>query len=359
MDQGKLYRKQISFTEWFEAIGHSELKEMREEDYYKRDRLKELQRVIGIPFDKPDKFEAVDIVNGTNDFLTFYQNNKNEQKCLRLNPKSSNLKKHRLRGPTVQDLVKWFADLDIDPSQYIADFLPHSEKYVWSTIFIVNKNGISGEIIKGGHFQLTQGFYATGKPIVFSYDFDKWWMSEENQGMLKHLKEIVDYLFVNEEQKMKLKEKFGAEFNTNYLSGYFETVLVEDYGLWFVDWSRMLGKMYGDFTVSKVKNEGLSGVSASPGKATGKVRKITNPIEDEFSQGDILVCEMTSPDYIHLMKKASAIITEKGGVLTHAAIVSRELGIPCITGVVGVLDELKHGDEVEVDANSGVIRKLI
>ena len=68
---------------------------------------------------------------------------------------------------------------------------------------------------------------------------------------------------------------------------------------------------------------------------------------------------MTTPEFVPLMQKAAAIITDQGGILSHAAIVSRELGKPCITGTENATSLLKDGDMVEVDADEGVVRKVI
>gem|GEM_PF-1240623 len=75
-------------------------------------------------------------------------------------------------------------------------------------------------------------------------------------------------------------------------------------------------------------------------------------------EGDILVCPMTMPDYLPAMRRASAFITDEGGITCHAAIVSREMGKPCIIGTKIATQVLKDGDEVEVDATSGVVKIL-
>ena len=77
---------------------------------------------------------------------------------------------------------------------------------------------------------------------------------------------------------------------------------------------------------------------------------------DHFEHGDILVTGMTRPEFVPLMKKSSAIITDEGGITCHAAIVSRELKIPCIIGTKIATQILKDGDLVEVDADNGVIK---
>ncbi|MBT4604795.1 hypothetical protein HOC01_04090 [archaeon] len=103
----------------------------------------------------------------------------------------------------------------------------------------------------------------------------------------------------------------------------------------------------------------LKGVVATKGKAKAKVCIIlSNKDFDKFEEGDVIVAPTTRPDYLPLMKKSAAIITNEGGVLSHAAILSRELKIPCIIGTKTATLTLKDGDLVEVDANNGIIKIL-
>ena len=103
----------------------------------------------------------------------------------------------------------------------------------------------------------------------------------------------------------------------------------------------------------------FKGTTASTGKAKGVVRIIQKTYDIvNVSQGDILVTSMTRPEMVVAMEKAAAIVTDEGGITSHAAIVSREFGIPCIVGTNIATKVLKDGDLVEVDANHGVVRKL-
>lgn len=103
----------------------------------------------------------------------------------------------------------------------------------------------------------------------------------------------------------------------------------------------------------------VKGNCASKGTAKGKVRVLLSASEnDKLEKGEILVTFMTSPDFMSAMRKSSAIITNLGGVTSHAAIISRELGIPCIVGTKNATEVLKTGDMVEVDADNGIVRKL-
>jgi len=99
----------------------------------------------------------------------------------------------------------------------------------------------------------------------------------------------------------------------------------------------------------------LGGSPASPGVATGRVRVIVDAHQTSaIGEGDVLVAEMTTPDFVPAMKRAAAIITERGGRTCHAAIISRELGVPCVVGAAGAT-LLADSREVTVDGASGLV----
>ncbi len=100
----------------------------------------------------------------------------------------------------------------------------------------------------------------------------------------------------------------------------------------------------------------LSGAPASPGIASGPVKIVPDASKvDKVLDGDILVTEMTTPDFVPAMKRAAAIVTDRGGRTAHAAIVSRELGIPCVVGTIEATTTLKDGDIISVDGAQGKI----
>ncbi|MBC8500283.1 MAG: hypothetical protein ISS25_02615 [Nanoarchaeota archaeon] len=107
------------------------------------------------------------------------------------------------------------------------------------------------------------------------------------------------------------------------------------------------------------KHTEIKGYCASKGQVEGIVKVVCAYTHfSKFKEGDILVAPMTRPEYIPLMKKAKAIITDEGGLTSHAAIVSRELKKPCIVGTHVATRKLDDGDKVFVDANKGVVRKI-
>jgi phosphohistidine swiveling domain-containing protein len=104
------------------------------------------------------------------------------------------------------------------------------------------------------------------------------------------------------------------------------------------------------------------GIVASKGqtsKIVGKVRIVLDPSQvGEFQAGEILLAPMTSPEYVFTMKKSIAIVTDTGGLTSHAAIVSRELNVPCLVGTKNATKIFKDGDLVEVDAERGIVKKI-
>jgi pyruvate,water dikinase len=100
----------------------------------------------------------------------------------------------------------------------------------------------------------------------------------------------------------------------------------------------------------------LTGSPASPGVAAGPCRIILKPSEiSKVLEGDVLVAEMTTPDYVPAMKRATAIVTDRGGRTCHAAIVSRELGVPCVVGTENATKVLNTGQLVTVDGAQGKV----
>jgi len=103
----------------------------------------------------------------------------------------------------------------------------------------------------------------------------------------------------------------------------------------------------------------IKGVVAEPGKVVGNAKIVLTPKEGyKVDNGDILVTKMSTPDFLPIMKKASAFVTDIGGVTSHAAIVSREMHKPCIIGTKNATKILKDGMMVEVDANKGIVKVL-
>ena len=110
----------------------------------------------------------------------------------------------------------------------------------------------------------------------------------------------------------------------------------------------------GDATAATPRQ--LVGQPAAPGLATGAVRRVQGP--DSFAgfrSGEVLVCDAIQPMMTHLVPMAAAVIERRGGMLIHGAIIARELGIPCVNGIVDVMELLSDGDFVTVDGHLGIV----
>ena len=101
----------------------------------------------------------------------------------------------------------------------------------------------------------------------------------------------------------------------------------------------------------------LKGIPCSPGVVRARVKLVTHADAGALPHGQIMATYATDPGWVVLFPAAAGILTERGSLLSHAAIVSREMGIPCITGIEGLMQQLKDGDEVIMDGSTGIVKK--
>ncbi|MDD5071704.1 MAG: PEP-utilizing enzyme [Patescibacteria group bacterium] len=176
---------------------------------------------------------------------------------------------------------------------------------------------------------------------------------------------IIPYLTISEARKMAREKKLPITMNEFRKRKKFYVSVKR--GRKFVvfsgrTWFKKLKR------VIKIDNQGesdkvLRGNIAYPGIARGMARIVEHGPKSKISikrvkKGDIMVATMTFPNFIPAMEKAAAFVTDEGGILCHAAIVAREMKKPCIIGTKIATQVLKDGDEVEVDANKGVVKIL-
>lgn len=168
----------------------------------------------------------------------------------------------------------------------------------------------------------------------------------------------VRYIYPHEFEDLLLKDKFSAtklndryKFSLQYSIG----TLKEDKILEGDQARQLLAKqniIREEITDVKI----MEGDCASPGRANGHAKIINIPKDmAKMEKGDVLISIATNPDLVPAIKKASAIVTDVGGITCHAAIVSRELGIPCVIGTKIATKAIKDGDIVDVDATHGKV----
>lgn len=352
---------QPSMTEWFAALGELELSNaFRIEDAHKMNRLAVLAEVIGLPYRKPVVFSAREVWDEAPAFLQLLKERGDQPTAFRLSSDDPALPKLRNRGHTMQICYQdWFRNLTIDLDKYKVEIFPDEPNLAWSTIFIINQDGVTGEIIAGKHSQLSQG-ETQQLAIQFRYANAEWDFSDNNPEVLQELKRTIATLHVREPDKQQvLKDQLDADFANDYLVGYFETVVPPDGNVYFIDYNRILASRITT-SPSNQKDSGDSlvrGATAQSGYAEG-IARVVAPEDIEtaiFNDGDILVCDNTDVRYLPLMRKAGAMVTNRGGILSHAAIIARELKKPCVIGTRNATDILTPGTIVRVDANTGQI----
>jgi phosphohistidine swiveling domain-containing protein len=100
------------------------------------------------------------------------------------------------------------------------------------------------------------------------------------------------------------------------------------------------------------------GIGCGPGVASGRARVVTDPAAAHIEPGDILVAERTDPGWVMLFPLAAGLVVERGSLLSHSAIVARELGLPTVVALEGATAWLTTGDPVQVDGNAGYVRRI-
>ena len=131
----------------------------------------------------------------------------------------------------------------------------------------------------------------------------------------------------------------------------------------FIYVEEIIEKHVRSVNVSETVSDQLefSGIACSKGRVRGLVIRIDDisHISAKDAQGKIIVTRMTDPGWVHLLAQAKGIVAERGSLLSHTAIISRELGIPSVVNVAGIMTAIQTGDVIELDGQAGTIRKLV
>lgn len=354
----------VSLTEWLASI-HEQKKSaaMRREDNERIERLEYLNKVTGLPYERPIIFSATELSTLSARFKKVLSSEGHKLCALRLVPTTHSLPKLRQRGWTLSKCYhQWYLKQNIDPRQYIAYILPHTHQLKWSSTFIINKRAIFGEIIAGLHVQLSHG-ETTHPPSYFIYDFTTWKWSRQNAIAETKVKAFIRYLYIPQPKKQALlREKFHSTFTNGYLNGYFEANVWPNNKKHIIDYNRVLDNSrtlpYWP-SAYESRHSLLTGLGVSDGIVKGKAVVVKPGSIDatRLPRNPILVCDNTDVRFLPLMKKAHAIVTNRGGMLSHPAIISRELRIPCIVNTGRATHVIKTGDAITVDGTHGIIKK--
>jgi len=235
-----------------------------------------------------------------------------------------------------------------------------------------DKSQIIVETVWGLGEYVVQGIVS---PDQFVIDKNTWKITHKNivKQEIQLIKDIHETKKVKVSQSKQTKAtisdstaikiaKLGQKLHNHYASAQDIEFAIEKHRLYVVQTRPITTIVSNQKTLDSQKNisqkPDLIGEAASPGTATGVV-VIINDVKNinRAQKGQILVTQMTSPDFVPAMKKVNGIITDKGGQTSHAAIVSRELGVPCVVGTKNATKTLKEGDIVTLNGTTGQIWK--
>lgn len=353
-----------SISEWMKLAGIKNIEQFRLEDNTKRQRLAFLHKTINLPYLESEKISIGDIIDKNVKYQNLLTLGKNKEFLFKLLPINLDLPKIRSTKMNIKDIYTWLISKKINPKEYKLEVVTVPGNSQMSAIFCVNKKGVWGEVIKGSIWQFSHGVYKKTS-IVFFYNFERWFFTRRDLSVENFVKKAVKKIMVNDsEKKRKIKEKLTASFagGGKYFEGYFECTLNPQGIIHFVDFNRKLYKILNKSIVTISHNLNcLHGVCLGPGKTTGTAFVMNGKKNHSIKDGEILVCSNASFEYLPLIKKAGGIISEQGAILSHAAIICRELKKPFVAHVKHATKNIKTGDIVQINADIGfvkIIKKL-
>lgn len=317
-------------------------------------------------------FKSKNIFFSKRGFIKGYRSYQNEQKIIK------EVRKHIIKGK-LTEILKEFKKI-------IRERIELTDEFARTNLKNKDLNWVSAEFQKFHKFYFKYWSYH-----IFLFNLDKAlentkynFFLKENEDLIKEVRGYNPFSFFDEEYLSHLFEYLGDKFKISSKKLYYLTPveLIEilknerkiDFNeinsrekYYLLKWAQDKEKIYSGekalkeyqkiISFKNLKATSIKGKPAFKGVAKGKA-KLVFLREDlkKITKGDVLVAPMTLPDYLPAMKLAAAILTDEGGFLCHAAIISRELKIPCIIGTKIATKVLKDGDLVEVDANKGTIK---
>ncbi|MCA9485693.1 MAG: phosphoenolpyruvate synthase, partial [Nanoarchaeota archaeon] len=180
--------------------------------------------------------------------------------------------------------------------------------------------------------------------------------NEDGKNEVVKLTEERSKKRVLDNYEIKRLAQYGRQLEEHYKKPQDIEFAIDEKGIFIVQ-SRPITTVFKKSDQAEIGGDAvLKGLGASPGVSSGTVKIVHDLSElEKVQEGDVLVTQMTNPDMVVSMEKAAAIVTDEGGITSHAAIVSREMGIPAVVGTGNATETLKDGDVITVDGNTGKV----
>lgn len=349
----KSYCKSTSLQAWSKLTEKYFNRKLRVEDRKDREHIYTLMRDIGLPcedflaFKRPEKLKKENFCHAIKKLGSPY--------WISATPKIGVTDLNRLSKLRIQSIEEGWNFIKTLPRQkdYKIILMQYADNpnFKGSVLVSGKLNGVADFVLGDRHVQLIEGLTATD-PMLFNHDE----IIRYSTLIAKRFqKEIWSYI---SKHSGHFEFQYGKINSKRYLSffDYNDEPAYEDIDKLHKD----LVNYYRLSTQKNIKYV-VRGLPTSLGKASGICRVILSSEFKEsanFKEGSILVTDATNPTMTPFMGKAAAIITDLGGVTSHAAIVCRELKIPCISGTINATTKIKNGDKVVIDAYKGIVQKI-
>lgn len=357
------FQRHSALSDWLRPAASDRREAILAEDLTRADRLAVLNSVIGLPIVDATRFSGTEVIEQFARFAEFERSAIGPYAVKAVLQADDGIVV-RNRNLPIQDLIAWLHTQVGDIADYTLEFSPHVPNE-WSTIFVVTSGGVLGEVVRGSLRQLTQGGGATAQAASYTYDFTTWTSPSRDPRSREIAENSLSYIKVESTEKRDtLTDLLGISFaNDEYIMGYFEGICGPDGKFHFIDFNMALAQPIDDSYWSSIRLQQQSaptqihGLTASRGVVRGRARVILHhdSLDTEFQQGDILVCVEPVPTMVPLLATAGGLVNDRGGILSHASIVCRELKVPCIVGTHNATELIRNGAMIELDATAGLV----
>lgn len=343
------FKEHWTLSQWLAESSRADA--LIREDAGKRERLEVLRRQAGIPSVAVVRHPYGELLDGSAALKDLIRQADTDPYALRLNPIDGG-EVHRERGRPVTELIEWARGLALPREAYEGVFERHVDS-VASAIFVCSATGVWGEFHDGPLLELNRGT-VDGDLTQFNVAWEA-----PTVSLPALVRQAIDALtIVDSNIRDHLVAECYSQFSGSHLLGYFEVISDDAERMWFVDYNRLLvedAPARPGLASGRETEADLRGQTGSRGSGRGPVVHAPDAGPKATNGQYVLVASATRPDLVDIMSRSEAVVTEVGGVLSHAAIACRELGIPCVVGVKGARDALPEGTEVAVEADQGTI----
>ncbi|MFI0713751.1 PEP-utilizing enzyme [Streptomyces inhibens] len=356
------FRRHSALADWLAHVRPERRDAILAEDSTRAARLGLLHELMGLPILATTHFSGGELAARARSFESFRASAEGAYAVRAFHRSDESVLRNR--NLPVPELTSWLESKAGDLDQYDIEFSPHMPN-AWATIFVVTSDGVIGEVVRGSLRQLTQGDHTAASPSTYVYDFTDWHVEPHQPRYEQIARSVLEFTRAGKDAQTALGRRLDCGFTADgHLQGYYEAVVDPGGDLRFIDFNIALGRRLESSYLELIRSQQgtlrdeVHGLTASRGSAQGVARVLIHREADalDLADGEVLVCVEPTPDMIPLIARASALVADRGGLLSHCSVVCREMGIPCVVGTVNATEVIQSGRHVVVEADSGTVR---